>query len=281
MRSTRGRQRFCVLNLGGRAFTLSRVLEAPDASDSVDSKRLAHGGELVDLIVRADRAAELKAASATYSSWDLTDRQICDLELLMNGAFSPLRGFLGREAYESVCADMRLPDGTIWPIPVVLDLTEDAAATLHPGDKLALRDSEGVMLAVLHVEELYRPNQENEAQQVFGTTDPDHPGVAMLLKRTNPVYVAGPVEGIQLPTHYDFTPVRMTPRQVRAEIARRGWTKVVAFQTRNPMHRAHQELTLRAAASVGAKVLIHPVVGMTKPGDVDHYTRVRCYEAIA
>jgi sulfate adenylyltransferase len=252
----------------------------PDASDSVDSQRLAHGGDLVDLLVSTDRAAELKAASSAYPSWDLTDRQICDLELLVNGAFSPLRGFLGRQAYDSVCADMRMPDGTIWPMPVVLDLTEDAAAALHPGDKLALRDSEGVMIAVLDVEELYRPDLEQEAQRVFGTTDLDHPGVAMLLKRTNPVYVGGRVEGIQLPTHYDFAPVRMTPRQVRAEIARRGWTKVVAFQTRNPMHRAHQELTLRAAASVGAKVLIHPVVGMTKPGDVDHYTRVRCYEAL-
>jgi sulfate adenylyltransferase len=260
---------------------LSGLLQVPSASKSVDSSPPAHGGELVDLLVSADRAAELKAASASFPSWDLTDRQVCDLELLMNGAFSPLRGFLGEKAYRSVCSEMRLPDGTIWPVPVVLDLTEEAAAKLHTGDKLALRDSEGVMLAVLNVEELYRPDQEAEAQQVFGTTDTDHPGVASLLKRTNPVYVGGTVEGLQLPTHYDFTPLRMTPRQVRAEIARRGWTKVVAFQTRNPMHRAHQELTLRAAKSVGAKVLIHPVVGMTKPGDVDHYTRVRCYEAIA
>ena len=259
---------------------MSRLLEAPGASDSADSHRPAHGGELVDLLVSTERAAELKAASAAYPSWDLTDRQVCDLELLMNGAFSPLRGFLGREAYDSVCSEMRLPDGTIWPMPVVLDLTEDAAAKLHPGDKLALRDSEGVMLAVLNVEELYQPDRESEAQRVFGTTDPDHPGVATLLKRTNPVYVGGSVEGIQLPTHYDFAPVRLTPRQVRSEIARQGWTRVVAFQTRNPMHRAHQELTLRAAASVDAKLLIHPVVGMTKPGDVDHYTRVRCYEAM-
>jgi sulfate adenylyltransferase len=256
------------------------LLQVPDASDSIDPRRLAHGGELVDLLVSSDRAAELKAASAAFPSWDLTDRQICDLELLLNGAFSPLRGFLGQEAYDSVCSEMRLPDGTIWPMPVVLDITEDAAASLHPGDQLALRDSEGVMLAVLHVEELYRPDQELEAKQVFGTIEPEHPGVAMLLKRTNPVYVGGSVEGLQLPTHYDFAPVRMTPREVRAEIAARGWTNVVGFQTRNPMHRAHQELTLRAAASVDAKVLIHPVVGMTKPGDVDHYTRVRCYEAL-
>jgi sulfate adenylyltransferase len=240
----------------------------------------AHGGELVDLLVATDRAAELKAASASFPSWDLTDRQACDLELLMNGAFSPLRGFMGRKAYESVCSSMRLPDGAVWPMPIVLDVTEEMAAGLAPGGKLALRDSEGVMLAVLTVDELYRPDREAEAQSVFGTTDVEHPGVSMLLQRTHPVYVGGSVEGLQLPTHYDFHPVRLTPRQVRAEIARLGWTRVVAFQTRNPMHRAHQELTMRAAATVDAKILVHPVVGMTKPGDVDHYTRVRCYEAL-
>ncbi|MDQ6877764.1 MAG: bifunctional sulfate adenylyltransferase/adenylylsulfate kinase [Candidatus Dormibacteraeota bacterium] len=250
---------------------MSKLLESPDVT--------AYGGELVDLLVPEKRAAELKAASAAFPSWDLSDRQVCDLELLINGAFSPLRGFMGQEAYESVCSKMRLPDGSVWPMPVVLDVTEEMAAKLKAGDKLALRDSEGVMLAVLNVSEMFRPDQEGEAQQVFGTTDPDHPGVGML-KRTNPVYVGGTVEGIQLPTHYDFTQLRMTPREVRAEIARRGWNRVVAFQTRNPMHRAHQELTLRAAATVDAKILIHPVVGMTKPGDVDHYTRVRCYEAL-
>ena len=239
-----------------------------------------HGGELVSLLVSHDRAAELKAASASFHSWDLTDRQLCDLELLMNGAFSPLRGFMGRDAYESVCSNLRLPDGAVWPMPIVLDLSEQAAGALAPGDKLALRDSEGVMLAVLNVEELFRPDRESEAQRVFGTTDTEHPGVSALLDRTNPVYVGGSVEGVQLPTHYDFHPLRLTPLQVRTEMARRGWTRVVAFQTRNPMHRAHQELTLRAAATVGAKVLVHPVVGMTKPGDVDHYTRVRCYEAL-
>src|SRR2546421_4428999 len=180
----------------------------------------------------------------------------------------------------SVCKDMRLPDGHGWPMPVVLDVTDQAAESLKPGDSLALRDSEGVMLAVLHVQDVYRPDREGEAQQVFGTTDTEHPGVAMVLNRTNPVYVGGEVEVVQAPVHYDFHQLRLTPDQVRAEIERRGWTRVVAFQTRNPMHRAHLELTLRAAATVDAKLLIHPVVGMTKPGDVDHYTRVRCYEAL-
>src|SRR5258708_579650 len=151
MPPARRRQRFSLL--GGRVTSLSGLLQVPSASKSADSSPPAHGGELVDLLVSPDRAAQLKAESAGFPSWDLTDRQVCDLELLMNGAFSPLRGFLGEKAYRSVCSDMRLPDGTIWPMPVVLDVTEDAAAALHPGDRLALRDSEGVMLAVLNVEE--------------------------------------------------------------------------------------------------------------------------------
>ena len=241
---------------------------------------MAAGGSIKDLLVSPQRAAELKGASASYPSWDLTDRQLCDLELLANGGFSPLTGFMDRRTYESVCSRMRLHDGSVWPMPIVLDLTEQAAAGLGAGSELALRDSEGVMLAVLHVEDVYRPDQRAEAEQVFGTTDTEHPGVAMLLQRTNPVYVGGTIEAVQLPNHYDFHPFRLTPKQVRSEIERRGWERVVAFQTRNPMHRAHQELTLRAADAVDAKILVHPVVGMTKPGDVDHYTRVRCYEAL-
>ena len=242
--------------------------------------RAPEAGPPDDLMVTPERAQELKAASSQYPSWDLTERQVCDLELLMNGGFWPLRGFLGEADHRSVCEQMRLADGTLWPMPIVLDVTEEAAERLTPGSTIALRDSEGVMLAVMHVAEAYRPDREAEAKAVFGTASTEHPGVDALLNRTNPVYLGGTVEGIQLPSHYDFTPLRMTPKQVRAEFARRGWDRVVAFQTRNPMHRAHQELTLRAAASVGAKILIQPVVGMTKPGDVDHYTRVRCYEAL-
>ena len=239
-----------------------------------------HGGALVDLLVADERAAVLKAASRDWPSWDLTARQLCDLELLMNGGFSPLRGFLGREDYESVCARMRLADGTLWPIPIALDLTEEAAGKLGPGSSLALRDSEGVMLAALHVRETWRPDRRAEARAVFGTEDPLHPGVAHLLERTGPVYLAGDIEGLQVPRHYDFRTLRLPPRELRAEFSRLGWRRVIAFQTRNPMHRAHHELTLRAAGEVGANLLIHPSVGMTKPGDIDHYVRVRCYEAL-
>ena len=239
-----------------------------------------HGGELLDLVVDPELGDELRAASLDWPSWDLTPRQICDLELLLNGAFSPLAGFMTPRDYDPVCEKMRLADGTLWPIPITLDITEDAAEGLEAGSHLALRDPEGVMLAVLHVEDLWRPDRAREAERVCATTDREHPGVAHLLEESNPMYVGGRVEGLQLPVHYDFRELRSTPRQLREDFARLGWRRIVAFQIRNPMHRAHQELTLRAAKEVEANLLIHPVVGMTKPGDVDHFTRVRCYQAL-
>ena len=239
-----------------------------------------HGGTLVNLEATKERASELRAESVDWPSWDLTERQLCDLELLLSGGFSPLTGFLTRDDYGRVCAEMRLVDGTIWSIPITLDVTEQAAEALSPGQMLALRDPEGVMLAAIHVEDLWRPDLSSEASDVFGTTNPEHPGVGYLLKRSNPVYVGGQVEGLQAPVHYDFKSLRLTPAELRAEFVRRGWTQIVAFQTRNPLHRAHVELTTRAATEASANLLIHPVVGMTKPGDVDHYTRVRCYQAV-
>lgn len=239
-----------------------------------------HGGTLVDLTATEERAAELRAASRDWPSWDLTARQQCDLELLMNGGFSPLTGFLGRADYESVCSSMRLVDGTLWPIPVVLDLPETLASSLQAGQRLALRDAEGVMLAALTVGEVWQPDRQSEVEQVFGTSDLTHPGVAYVLQRSHPCYVGGQIEGLQPPSHYDFKTVRLTPAELRAEFVRLGWRRVVAFQTRNPMHRAHVELTRRASAQLEASLLIHPSVGLTKPGDVDHYTRVRCYQAV-
>ena len=239
-----------------------------------------HGGDLVDLVVDDARAAALKDASRTWPSWDLTERQLCDLELLSNGAFSPLRGFLGQADYERVRDEMRLGDGTLWPMPITLDVTEAFAEGLSTGDQVALRDAEGVMVAVLTVEDIWTPDRELEAQQVFGTTDTKHPAVAFLLQRANPVYVSGRVEALQLPQHYDFAELRRTPAEVRALIAEHGWERVVAFQTRNPMHRAHVEITRRAAEEIGGGLLVHPVVGLTKPGDIDHYTRVRVYRKL-
>ncbi|MCH8935002.1 MAG: bifunctional sulfate adenylyltransferase/adenylylsulfate kinase [Gemmatimonadetes bacterium] len=239
-----------------------------------------HGGTLIDLLVDDERVDQLKDASRDWESWDLTARQLCDLELLLSGGFSPLTGFMTQADYEGVCSSMRLADGTIWPIPVTLDVSEELAETLSAGSTLALRDAEGVILAALHVEEVWRPDREAEASAVFATDNAEHPGVAHLLKQANPVYVGGKLEGIQRPVHYDYLEIRHTPVELREAFSKLGWRKVVAFQTRNPMHRAHQELTLRAAKEVEANLLIHPVVGMTKPGDVDHYTRVRCYQAL-
>jgi sulfate adenylyltransferase len=239
-----------------------------------------HGGTLVDLRVDDARAAELRASSRAWPSWDLTPRQLCDVELLQSGGFSPLTGFMTRAHHESVCEQMRLADGTLWPVPITLDVSPETAEALSPGDQLALRDPEGVMIAALTVEDVWEPDREAEAEAVFGTSRAAHPGVAQLVQRTNPVYVGGRLAVVQPPIHHDFRALRATPRQLRDEFGRLGWTRIVAFQTRNPMHRAHYELTLRAAKELEANLLVQPVVGMTKPGDVDHYTRVRCYEAL-
>ena len=239
-----------------------------------------HGGALVNLFVDDDRRAALTAESRDWPSHDLTPRQLCDLELLMSGGFSPLTGFLGQNDYERVCAEMRLADGTLWPVPITLDVPEALATTLEPGTNLALRDEEGVMVAALAVEDVWPPDREAEATAVFGTVNHEHPGVAHLLDRTESYYVGGRVTAFQSVTHHDYKPLRHSPAELRSEFVKLDWTKVVAFQTRNPMHRAHQELTLRAAKEVDANLLIHPVVGLTKPGDVDHYTRVRCYQAL-
>ena len=240
----------------------------------------AHGGVLLDLLVSREQSAEYKAHSRDWPSWNLTARQLCDLELLLNGGFSPLRGFMTRADYEGVCHNMRLAGGTFWPMPITLDVTEDFAGRLKPGSKVALRDPEGVMLAVLDAEDVWQPDRTEEAGSVFGTTSKIHPGVDYLLHKAHPCYVGGKLSGLQLPAHYDFRALRFTPAELRAEFARLGWRRVVAFQTRNPMHRAHQELTFRAAKQVEANLLINPSVGMTRPGDVDYFTRVRCYELL-
>ena len=239
-----------------------------------------HGGQLLNLLVDEARGDELQAPGRSASEWNLTPRQMSDIELLLNGGFSPLSGFMNRADYTSVTSKMRLADGTLWPIPITLDIDEETAKTLDSGGELELRDPEGVLIAVLHIEDVWQPDREAEAAAVFGTADPDHPGAAYLQRHSHPYYVGGRLEGLQLPVHYDFRSLRPSPADLRSEFASAGWRRVVAFQTRNPMHRAHQEITLRAAKDVEANLLIHPVVGVTKPGDIDHYTRVRCYQAI-
>ena len=233
-----------------------------------------------ELYVSAESAQKLKLEAGELTSWDLTPRQICDLELLMNGGFNPLKGFLSEADYNSVVETMRLTDGSLWPMPITLDVGQDFADKIEPGQDIALRDQEGVILAIMSVTDKWVPNKALEAEKVFGADDKAHPAVSYLHDIAGPVYLGGPVTGIHQPVHYDYRSRRDTPNELRAFFRKMGWRRVVAFQTRNPLHRAHQELTFRAAKDAQANLLIHPIVGMTKPGDIDHFTRVRCYEAV-
>ena len=233
-----------------------------------------------ELFVAPEAAEALKTEAGNMPSWDLSARQICDLELLMNGGFYPLKGFLTEQDYNGVVNDMHLASGDLWPMPVTLDVSEQFAQGVEPGTDIALRDQEGVILAIMSVTDKWVPNKSVEAEKVFGADDLAHPAVNYLHNVAGPVYLGGPIKGLQAPVHYDFRARRDTPNEMRAQFRKLGWRKIVAFQTRNPLHRAHQELTFRAAREAQANLLIHPVVGMTKPGDVDHFTRVRCYEAV-
>ena len=238
-----------------------------------------YGGSLIDLIPPINRVEELKFECTNLESWNLTASQICDLEMLLNGGFSPLTGFMERDDYESVCSKMRLSNEVVWPIPITLDVTTEFAEKVSHGQRIVLRHPEGIPLAIMTIQDSWKGDNRFEAEQVLASNDLDHPAVSKLLNYTNPVRIGGPVEGIELPSHYSFTELRHTPSELRANFEMLGVGSVVAFQTRNPMHRAHVELTKRAAQMTGAHLLIHPVVGMTKPGDIDYFVRVRCYKA--
>ncbi len=240
----------------------------------------AHGGQLRNLYLDAAAAEAVKRGAGSRKSWDLTERQLCDLELLMNGGFSPLEGFMSQADYESVLTDMRLASGVLWPIPITLDVSPAFAEKLEIGETIDLRDREGVLNATMTITDRWSPDKRAEAVAVYGADDKAHPAVRYLHDHAGSVYLGGTVQGIEAPMHYDFKHLRDTPQELRDRFKKLGWRRVIAFQTRNPMHRAHQELTFRAAQSAEANLLIHPVVGMTKPGDVDHFTRVRCYEKL-
>ncbi len=239
-----------------------------------------HGGRLIDLMVSEDRVRELRQGSRDWPSLDLDRRQLCDLELLLNGGLSPLEGYLGARDHASVCREMRLADGTLWPIPLTLDVDEMFAQELAPGGMVALRDREGVMIASLTVEEIFEPDREAELVAVFGDRPPGDPDVARHRHRTARWALSGRVEGVQPPVHFDYRELRLTPLEVRRKFARLGWRRVLAYQTHRTIHRAQQSMVLDAARDAGANILIHPVVGMSAPGDADHYTRIRCYQAL-
>ncbi len=236
-----------------------------------------YGDKLVNLVVAGDERQELLERSTKLPSVQISARSLCDLELLATGAFSPLDRFMGQSDYERVLTEMRLKNGMLFPIPVTLPL--DEAALPKWGEAITLSDARNNTLAIMQIEEIYHYDPMREARLVLGTTDPKHPLVSEMV-RWGKVYVTGELKVINLPVYYDFVDLRRTPAEVRMHLEKMGNHNVVAFQTRNPMHRIHEELTKRAAEAIGGSLLIHPVVGMTKPGDVDHFTRVRVYRAL-
>lgn len=240
----------------------------------------AHGGKLINLYAEGERLVAEKEKAKENLSWDLTPRQMFDIELLLNGAFSPLTGFLNRKDYDSVVEGMRLADGTLWPMPITLDITEQFSQEISSGDDITLRDPEGVVIANLSVGDIWTPNKEQEAQQVFGTTCEEHPGVNALFNHRNSVYIGGTLTGVTTPLHYDFNQYRKSPQALRDHFDDLNLENVIAFQTRNPIHKAHIIMMKRLMAKHKASLVIHTAVGSTKPGDIDHFCRVRCYEKV-
>lgn len=251
-----------------------------NATNSINTANATpHGGKLINLLVDDERAELLKEISFDLPDITLNDRQICDLELLSTGAFSPLEGFMCRSDYESVLDRMRLQTDLLWPIPICLDISDTQAQSLDTGQSVTLRDPEGFLLAVMHIEDMWPVEKAKEAELIYGVQDQEHQGVAHLFNRTQDIYIGGKVEALSLPLHFDFKQIRRTPSEIRGVFEMLQWRRVIAFQTRSPIQRPQFEMTIRAMQAAKANILIHPVVGLTKANDFDHYTRVRCYKA--
>ncbi|MBI89825.1 MAG: adenylyltransferase [Candidatus Marinimicrobia bacterium] len=213
-------------------------------------------------------------------SWLLTDRQLCDIEMILDKSFSPLDRFMNKDDYLMVLSDMRLATGELFPIPITLDVDKKFSDQVNIGEKITLREKEGFKIATMVVESIWEPDFHQEAEVVYGTIDHGHPAVNYMFNIGNKVYLGGVIEKISMPNHYDYRDYRLSPNEAKMKFKDKDWKKIVAFQTRNPLHRAHIEMTLKSMEELDAKLFLHPVVGMTKPGDVDHYTRVRCYQHI-
>ncbi len=211
----------------------------------------------------------------------LNDRQICDFELLITGVFSPLKGFMKQIDYESVLDRMRLETGELWPIPICLDIPESLALTLEKGQSVALRDPEGFLLGIMNVEDIWPINIEKEALAIYNTRDKSHPGVDYLYNKSDKYYIGGEVQALNLPIHPDFKQIRNTPTEVRKIFSKLGWKRIVGFQTRQPIHRPQFEMTIQAMQKARANLLLLPITGVTKQGDFDHFTRMRCYQKVA
>lgn len=236
----------------------------------------AYRGDLVNLYLNSAEVGRMKQAAQTLPSWDLTLRQQSLVELLLCGALSPLRGFMGAQDYESVLASGCLSDGTLWPLPMTLDISEKCAEGLNVGEQLVLRDLEGVMIAVLTISEIWRPDLAAEAKAVYGTDEPDHPGVAALLGYSHPVYLAGMLAGIEAPAHHSFRRLRYTPSELRQQFSKLTWGNVIAMHATAPLHRAQYKMALQAALDHNANLLLHPLAA-----EGEHYHwQVRCYQAL-
>ena len=236
-----------------------------------------YGGKLVNVIVDDEEKPELINRAKSLPSIQLSNRSLCDLELLAVGGFSPLDRFMGKADYDHVVEEMRLANGMVFPIPITLPIGEDTPLRL--GKEITLRDNRNNVVAIMRVEEAFAWDPFREAQYVCGSTDARHPLIAEM-ETWGKVYISGTLQVINLPRAYDFASLRHTPGQVRDLLAATKHKNVVAFQTRNPLHRIHEELTKRAMNDIDGALLLHPAVGLTKPGDVDHYTRVRIYKTL-
>ena len=239
-----------------------------------------HGETLVSFHLSADELSEYSELSNNISSLTLSLKQQCDLEMISNGAFSPLSTFNNQKDYEEILLNNKLSNGLVWPIPIVLDVPDQFLKSLDKNEYISLRNTEGFLLAILKVKEFWAPNKKEEANLVFKSNDPNHPGVDYLFNHTNNNYISGELVPIHENKYFDFTHLRKSPQEVRDFFRLNNWKDVIAFQTRNPMHRAHYELTKLAMDEHNSKLLIHPVIGMSKPGDIDHFTRVKCYQHI-
>ncbi len=232
------------------------------------------------LVVHFRRVEILRQEALDCFTLDLNNRQLCDLELLLNRGLFPLGGFMDQETYESVVESMRLPDGTIWPITVCLDLDEKIAGNLTPGTRVALNDGEGFLLALLTVTSVWQPDKRKEALGIYGTDDPKmHPEVENLYSQRGSWYVGGTLEGVSLPIHYDFQELRLSPSETVRRFTMNGWRRVLGFHTDEYLHCAHREMVVTAAREAGAAIFLHPVADLSHPGNLDHYTQVRCYQA--
>ncbi len=214
------------------------------------------------------------------NSWMLTERQLCDCEMILDGSFSPLNGFMVEKDYKSVLKTMRLGNGKLFPIPIVLDVNKKFSQKLNIDDEIVLLDKEGFQIAQMIIESIWEPDLEKEAKLAYGTVDKVHPAVNYLFNRPNNVNIGGKIKKLRMPNHYDYKNYRLTPNAVKLIFKEEGWKKIIAFQTRNPLHKAHVEMISRSMSDLDAKLLLHPVIGQTRPGDIDHHTRVKCYEHV-